>query len=272
LKPGDRIDFDDARTSQDARKPAKKSGSVRSTEPLSERPVMDAPALEIIDETPDWIVINKPSGLLVHPDSETSEEVTLVDALVTFDPAIAKIGEDPVRPGIMHRLDKEASGIMVIARTQEAFENLKQQFAEHKIEKRYLALVYGEVAEDEGDLKFRIARSKTKQRMAARPEHESAGKAAWTHYKTLKRFTNASLLELDIFSGRTHQIRAHLLAFNHPIMGDPLYNRKSEDRNVKTSRLMLQSVHLSFKDPRTGETKSYDLPPAPEFKELMSQF
>lgn len=227
--------------------------------------------LRIVDETDDWIVINKPNGLLVHPDGKDEDEATLVDALLGHDPSLAKIGEDPSRPGIMHRLDKEASGLMVIAKTQDAYDNLKKQFAEHTVEKRYIALVYGTVADEEGEIRFRIAHSKTKQRMAARPEHEETGKAAWTHYKTIKRFTHASLLELDIFSGRTHQIRAHLLAFSHPIIGDPLYVRRSEDRNIKAPRLMLQCIHLSFKDPKTGTAKSYDLPPEKEFDELMAK-
>jgi 23S rRNA pseudouridine1911/1915/1917 synthase len=228
------------------------------------------PKLQIIDETPDWIVINKPNGLLVHPDAN-SDEATLVDSVLAHDPSIEKVGEDPSRPGIMHRLDKEASGLMVIAKTQEAYEHLKKQFAEHSVEKRYLALVYGTVQDEEGEIRFRIAHSKSKQRMAALPEHEEGGKAAWTHFKTVKRFRGASLLELDIFSGRTHQIRAHLLAFSHPIIGDPLYFRKSEERNIKAPRLMLQCIHLSFKDPTTGTTKSYDIPPEKEFAELATK-
>lgn len=224
----------------------------------------------IIAETPDWLIVDKPAGLLVHPDAR-STNVTLVDFLVDHDPKIAKIGEDPSRPGIMHRLDREASGLMVIAKTQNAFDGLKRQFAEHVVDKRYLALVYGEMEKDEGEIKFKIARSKTKARMAARPEHEEGGQAAWTHYKILRRFRAATLLELTILTGRTHQIRAHLLAMNHPIMGDPLYRRPREDRNIVTPRLMLQSVHLSFIDPASGEKKEFILPPAPEFDAVMSR-
>ncbi|MFZ2804634.1 MAG: RluA family pseudouridine synthase [Patescibacteria group bacterium] len=258
LKEGDKVEFSDVEAKKEepaARK--KRQGHL--------------PPLKIIDETDDWIVINKPNGLLVHPDAKEVQEVTLVDALLAHDPKIVKIGEDPSRPGIMHRLDKEASGLMVIAKSQMAYDDLKKQFAEHSVEKRYIALVYGSVAEEEGEIRFRIAHSKTKQRMAARPEHEDTGKAAWTHYKKIKQLNHATLLELDIFSGRTHQIRAHLLAFSHPIIGDPLYFRKSEDRNIKAPRLMLQCIHLSFKDPKTGTQKSYDLPPEKEFDELMKK-
>ncbi len=225
------------------------------------------PNVPIIAETPDWLIIDKPAGLLVHPTSEKfeSNEPTLVDFLVAHDKNIAKVGEDPSRPGIMHRLDREASGLMVIAKTQDAFDSLKSQFAEHSVDKRYIALVYGEMEKEEGDIKFRIARSQTQSRMAARPEHEKVGRAAWTHFHVEKSFHNAALLELTIFSGRTHQIRAHLFALNHPIIGDPLYKQKSQDRNVKAPRLMLQSVHLQFKDPATGEEKVFTLPPAAEF-------
>ncbi len=225
------------------------------------------PDLRIIDKTPGYVVIDKPAGLLVHPDAK-QQTGTLVDALLEFDPKIAKIGEYPDRPGIMHRLDKEVSGLMVVARTQDAFDSLKKQFAEHSVDKQYLALVHGEMPQDEGDIKFRIAHSKTKNRMAARPTHEEQGKAAWTHYHVLKRFRHAALVELDILSGRTHQIRAHLLALGHPVMGDELYAVKQPGRSLKSPRLMLQCVHLGFKDPKSGELREYDLPPIAEFKQL----
>ena len=229
--------------------------------------------LRIIQETDAWIVIDKPAGLLVHPDAATKTG-TLADALVAHDPAIAKIGDDPSRPGIVHRLDREVSGLMVVAKTQDAYDALKRQFAEHTVDKRYLALVHGEVRKDEGDIKFRIARSTTKARMAARPESEEEGKAAWTHYLVLRRFRGATLLELAILSGRTHQIRAHMLALGHPVMGDPLYVRrgtKVEVRGTIVPRLMLQAVHLSFKDPATGEQTAFDIPADPAFDAVVKE-
>jgi len=256
LNPGDVVEFGTEGS-------AKGKTEVRP----EDRPALPPPELRIIDETKGFIVLDKPAGVLVHPDGKQLTG-TLVDALVAHDPKIAKVGEDPERPGIMHRLDKEVSGLMVVARTQDAFDGLKAQFAEHSVDKTYLALVHGEMEQEEGDIKFRIARSKTKSRMAARPSHEEEGKAAWTHYRTLKRFKNASLLELSIFSGRTHQIRAHLLALNHPVIGDVLYGRKNEDRNIKAPRLMLQCVKLGFKDPTTGEMREYELPPVKEFAEV----
>jgi len=259
LKTGDVIEF--SMTTEPNKASEKKE---RRTAPKH----TEIPVVPIIAETADYLVVDKPAGLLVHPTSEKfeSNEPTLVDFLVAHDPKIAKVGEDPSRPGIMHRLDREASGLMVVAKTQDAFDSLKKQFAEHSVDKRYIALVYGEMEKEEGDIKFRIARSQTESRMAARPEHEKIGRAAWTHYHVEKRFHNAALLELSIFSGRTHQIRAHLFALNHPIIGDPLYVQKAKDRNIKAPRLMLQNIHLSFKDPTSGELQTYTLPPAKAFE------
>ncbi len=250
LNPGDTVIFDDA--------------------PVGSTPEMDLPPPEIhiIDETPAYYVIDKPVGVLVHPNTKLHSG-TLVEAILARDPSIAKIGEDPQRPGIIHRLDRDVSGLMLVARTQDAFEHLKKQFSQHTIDKRYLALVYGEIPEDEGELKFRIARSKTRNRMAARPESEEGGKAAWTHYTVLKRFRGATLVECTILSGRTHQIRAHFLAFGHPVIGDPLYKRRAEDRNIKAPRLLLQSVHIGFNDPVTGELRTYDIAPDPSFEDVM---
>ncbi|MBU1349199.1 RluA family pseudouridine synthase [Patescibacteria group bacterium] len=257
LKAGDTVVFDDAEV---------KAG-VPHRAPMSKTGTTTVAPLRIVDETDGWVVINKPAGLIVHPDTITKTG-TLVDALIAHDPGIAKVGDDPERPGIMHRLDREVGGLMVIAKTQDAFDGLKKQFAGHTVEKRYIALVHGTIAKDEGDIKFRIARSKTKARMAARPESEDGGKAAWTHFKILRRFRNATLLELAILSGRTHQIRAHMLALGHPVFGDTLYTSQGQKPTAKkfaVTRLLLQAVHLSFKDPATGEDRTYDLAPDPAF-------
>lgn len=262
IKAGDIVEFDPEGRGERA------ATSSKRPEPQHAFP---ATPLKIINETDDWLVIDKPAGLLVHPDASHAAG-TLVDLLVAHDPKIAKIGEDPTRPGIMHRLDREVSGLMVIAKTQRAFDDLKRQFAEHSVEKKYLALVHGVIAKDEGDIKFRIARSKTKARMAARPEHEEVGQAAWTHYKVITRFTGATLIELTILSGRTHQIRAHLLALDHAIMGDPLYVARRKSRTTVAPRLLLQAIHLSFNDPASGERKSFDLAPVKAFEEVLKTF
>lgn len=260
LKAGDTVEFD-AETTRAPKKP---------TPTVAPGKKMNLPPLAVVQENDEWLVINKPSGLLVHPDVEHPSG-TLVDVLLAHDPKIAKVGEDPSRPGIMHRLDREVSGLMVIAKTQDAFDALRQQFAGHTVEKHYLALVHGEVPQDEGDIRFRIARSKSKARMAARPEHEEVGKAAWTHYAVVKRLSGATLLELTILSGRTHQIRAHLLALGHPVVGDDLYIPKATRARQKfdVPRLMLQAVKLEFDDPSTGERKRFELPPDAAFQPFL---
>lgn len=228
------------------------------------------PPLKIIEETADWLVIYKPAGLLVHPDTQTHEG-TLVDLLLAHSPAIAKVGEKPEAPGIVHRLDREVSGLMIIAKTQTAYESLQKQFAGRQVEKKYLALVHGALPHEFGDIKFRIARSTSQARMAARPIQEK-GRAAWTHYRVLERLPGATLTELQIFSGRTHQIRAHLFALGHPVMGDKLYKLRRTERTTRIPQLMLQSVELAFHDPHSGERRAFILPPDPEFARLLRTF
>lgn len=237
---------------------------------VKKKPLLVTPA--VIAETDEWLVIDKPTGLLVHEDREASEEATLVDWLIEQYPSIVKVGEDPVRPGIVHRLDREVSGLMVIAKTQQAYDELGKQFRGRTTKKTYLGLTHGVISQDEGDIKFRIARSTTAARMAARPSREEAGKAAWTHYHVLERFKGATLVQLEILSGRTHQIRAHLYALGRPIVGDALYALKKTDRNVNAPRLMLQSVGLEFDDPVTHEHKIFSLKPDPAFETLTRDF
>lgn len=235
---------------------------------------VSAADLRIVAETKDWILLNKQPGVLMHPDRVHPHAIstgTLIDAVIEHAPEIAKVGDDPVRPGIISRLDKDVSGLVVIAKTQDAFDELKHQFATHSVKKEYLALVHGELPKDAGDIKFRIARSSDKARMAALPESSTEGQVAWTHYDVVERFAGATLLKVQILTGRTHQIRAHLFAFEHPVMGDILYKLRRPDRKINSSRLMLQSVALSFKDPASGKEKSHRLDPDPEFDELMKK-
>ena len=253
--------------------PVREGSEVRVVEvvasPVAKPSFKPLPALDIIAETDDWLVLNKAAGVLVHP-AASSDEPTLVDALLKRYPEIAKVGGEPERPGIIHRLDRDVSGLMIVAKTERAFEELKRQFQQREIKKKYLALVHGEVAKDSGDIRFKLARSTTKGRMAARPEtEETEGKAAWTHYTVLERLPGASLLAVDIFSGRTHQIRAHLFALGHPVVGDTLYLQRNTNRRHEAPRLMLQSTDLSFVDPITQEPQTFHLEPDPAFAQLI---
>ncbi len=255
LKEGDKVTFDpDAKPLVDA---ASSSASKKKL-----------PKLKIIKETSDWMVIDKPIDLLVHPTAK-STEMTLVDLIIAHAPEIARVGEDPTRPGIVHRLDRDTSGLMVIAKSPCAYESLRHQFAQHSVHKTYLALVQGVMHQDQGEIKFRLSRSQSKGRMAAHPVESENGRAAWTYYKVLERLIGASLLELEIFSGRTHQIRTHLHALEHPVLGDRLYHTSRPLKRVVPSRLCLQSVGLTFEDPATGEPREFHLDPDPVFEEML---
>lgn len=204
----------------------------------------------IIDETDNYLVIEKPSGLLVHPNAPLSEddnEPTLVDWLRKKVRNIDSVGELH-RPGLVHRLDREVSGLMVIAKTPQSYEHLKEQFKKRQIMKVYTALVAGGPADDDGTISFRIARSKrTPRRMAARPE-SADGKEAVTKYDVLQRFKNATLLSVRILTGRTHQIRTHLFAKGWPVVGDTLYTHKDAPKLPPLSRPFLHASKLGFED------------------------
>ncbi|MBI5765686.1 RluA family pseudouridine synthase [Candidatus Falkowbacteria bacterium] len=209
---------------------------------------------KIIAEENDFLIIEKPAGLLVHP-TEKNETDTLVDWLIDQFPKLKKIGENPERPALIHRLDKDVSGLMIIPKTQEAFDYFKQQFKEHNIIKKYIGLVYGEIKKDEAEINFAIGRSGNKKGLfAARPKSkkeqlDDKAKKAITNFMVLKKFKNYTLLEIQILTGRTHQIRVHLLAYGHPIVGDRLYFLKKLKPKINLERIFLHACHLSFIGP-----------------------
>lgn len=224
---------------------------------------------KLIEENKDWLVIEKPAGLTVHSGPGIKEK-TLIDYLIEDYPIIATAGDDPKRPGIVQRLDKEVSGLMVVAKTTEGFEFLKAQFKKRSVKKEYTALAFGVIEKDSEILDFPIKRSSKGYKMAALPriseeklenkklnnrdlgiqEALSEAKDAWTEFKVLKRYTNSTLVKVRIKTGRTHQIRVHFYAFNHPLIGDRLYsNKKSKAKNLKIplNRVFLFADHLVFK-------------------------
>jgi 23S rRNA pseudouridine1911/1915/1917 synthase len=216
----------------------------------------EPPALEVLFENADVLVVNKPAGLLVHP-TLASREATLMDAVLKYDPKIKGVGGDLHRSGIVHRLDREASGVMIIARHDKAHRFLKDQFKNRLTEKHYSVLVLGKVAEPYGTINFPIARSSTRSRMAARPLSQE-GKEAITHYAISQRFTTSTLLEVRIETGRTHQIRAHFFALGHPVAGDTLYVRR-DLKPLKLDRLFLHAKALTVTLP-DGEQKTFEAP------------
>lgn len=205
--------------------------------------------VKIILDDPNFLIIEKPAGLLVHP-TEKNETDTLIDWLIERYPKLKKIGEDPQRPAIVHRLDKEVSGLMLIPKNQDAFDFYKKQFKLREITKKYIALTHGQIVKDEDDITFPIGRSKTtKGIFAARPlnQLDEQSKSAHTKIIAIKKYRKYTLLEVQILTGRTHQIRVHLLAYGHPIVGDKLYGKKSENKDP-LDRIFLHANYLSFID------------------------
>jgi len=228
--------------------------------------------VEIIFETQDYLIINKPAGLVVHTD-RVNKDNTLADWLVENYPKIKGIGEDKDRSGIVHRLDKDVSGLMVVAKTQEMFENLKGQFKTRKIEKEYEALVYGKMEQVEGRIELPIIRSKSTGMFVAQTQEESEGRKAITEYETEKKFINYTLLKIKILTGRTHQIRVHLRAIGHSIVGDELYATKDvrkKLKKVKLDRLWLYAARLRFKD-LEGETQEFKIDRPEELKNILEK-
>lgn len=199
--------------------------------------------IPIIWESKDFLVINKPSGLIVHGGVGIKEK-TLVDWLLKHYPEIVKVGEDLSRPGIVHRLDKEVSGLMVIAKTQDAFDCLKKQFKGHKIKKEYLALVYGKVTKETEEIKFYLERSRRKGKIVARPDE--IGRPATTQFEVVRYLKEYSLLKVRPLTGRTHQIRVHLKAYGYPVVGDKIYRPKGIKKRAELERIFLHAAFLGF--------------------------
>jgi len=227
--------------------------------------------LNFLFEDKDVVVFEKPAGLMVH-EATGKNEITVTDLLIKHCPAIKKIGDDPRRPGIVHRLDKLASGVMIAAKTPTAFDFLKKQFSEHATKKEYLVLVYGTPGKDNGTISFKLGRSKTKGRMVAHPADSEDGKEAITHFEVIQRFKTNALLRVIIETGRTHQIRAHFRAMNLPVVGDPLY-KKNYMKNIKPiplPRLFLHAHKLTIPLP-DGSTPTFESPLPDELKQILNE-
>ena len=228
------------------------------------------PEPKIIFEDDNYLVIDKPAGLAVHPGGNI-KGATLKDWLVNYLPEIISIGESEERPGIVHRLDMDVSGLMVLAKTKEAYDDLKKQFKARRVTKEYVALVYGDISKDSDVIDFPIKRSREGFKMAAMPRNNEniltrkhpknrdqgnldaleVAKDSITEFSIIKRFVNYNLIDIKIKTGRTHQIRVHLYAYGHPLVGDPLYfTKKTKVKNQKfgLGRVFLFSKKLAFKN------------------------
>jgi 23S rRNA pseudouridine1911/1915/1917 synthase len=222
--------------------------------------------LNILFEDASLLVVNKPPGLVVHP-AAGHEEHTLVNALLHHcKGSLSGIG-GVARPGIVHRLDKETSGCLVVAKNDETHLGLARQFEERTVQKLYDALLLGLLADDEGEIRASIARHPThRKRMAVRDNSES--RFAHTSYRVLERLIHATHVEAEIHTGRTHQIRVHFQFIGHPVLGDATYGAKANRRFAETTgyeapRVLLHARKLAFTHPVTGKKMKF-LAPLPE--------
>ena len=218
-------------------------------------------ALDVIFQDDNLCLINKPSGLTVHP-TETSETETLAHYLLYHYSSIEGVGNHPLRPGIVHRLDRLTSGIMVVAKDQTTYDDLKAAWKNGLVQKEYVALVWGDVP-TAGSIGTKISRSKRTGRMVAK---EDIGREAFTLYNPLMHFTNATLVAIATHTGRTHQIRAHFKSLGQPIMGDPLYVYKG--KRSELPRLFLHAVKISF--PYKGTLQTWEAPIPEDFSDFMA--
>ncbi len=227
-------------------------------------PVAEEIPLEIRYEDRDVVVINKPAGMVVHPGAGNPSG-TLVNALLAHCTDLSGIGGE-IRPGIVHRLDKDTSGLLVVAKNDAAHQHLSQQFSRHSIKRVYVALVYGVMKADKGRIEGAIGRHPSnRQKMSGASRH---GKHAVTHWQVIERFPGFSLLKLRLETGRTHQIRVHLSESGHPLVGDPVYGgsgRLSSVKDVplreavrKFDRQALHARVLGFIHPVTGEYLEFE--------------
>ena len=227
--------------------------------------------LEIIYEDENFLAVNKPAGLLVHAIANSSvREMTLADWAVSKRPEIATVGDDPInRPGIVHRLDKDTSGVILIARKQEYFEYLKSLFASHKIKKTYLAVVFGRFPDRSGRIEKPIGIISGSLRRSTRSEKMQ--KTAVTEYRIKKEMKSGgeffSGVEVMPQTGRTHQIRVHFASVNHPLVGDPIYGKKNQPEWAQG--LMLHALSLEFSI-AAGRSIRIEAEPPKEFERFFS--
>ena len=221
--------------------------------------------LKCLFEDEHILVIEKPSGLVVHPGAGTTKH-TLVNGLLFYCPSLRGVGNDE-RPGIVHRLDKETSGAMVVAKTQLAYEELQRQFKAREVEKLYLGLVWGRMPEKTGQITWDIGRHwKQRQRISIKTKKP---KAAETHFTVRQEWGEFSLLEIRPLTGRTHQIRVHFAASGHPVVGDTRYGRKKT--KLQISRMFLHAVRLAFVHPGSKERVEFSSPLPQELSEFLEK-
>ena len=236
--------------------------------PTTELTPEDIP-LDIVYEDDEVVVVNKPAGMVVHPGAGNASGTLVHGLLALFADLAQSLPGDPARPGVVHRLDKGTSGLIVVARTEEAYSSLVHQMATRTVERRYLALVWGAVESSEGVVDAPVGRS---SRDPTRMAVAAGGRPARTRYTVAGRYTTPApltLLECSLETGRTHQVRVHLAAIGHPVVGDNRYGKGRPE--LRLGRPFLHAHSLDFDHPRTGARTSFSSPLPPELAAVLSE-
>lgn len=221
--------------------------------------------LDIIYEDEDMLVINKEKGIVVHPGNGNPDGTLANAVMAKCKGSLSGIG-GKIRPGIVHRIDKDTSGLIIVAKNDTAHLNLSKQIQDRKVKKTYIALVRGVIKENEATINMPIGRSsKDRKKMAVTKD----GKEAITHFKVLKRYNGFTLLEVKIETGRTHQIRVHLSEIGYPVVGDEVYSNGKNPFGVKGQ--MLHAEKLELKHPRTGKDLTFEAPVPKYFANIINQ-
>lgn len=224
--------------------------------------------LDIIFEDSDILVLNKPSGLVVHP-APGHEGGTLVNALLFHCEDLMGVGGE-LRPGIVHRLDRDTTGVMVVAKNETAHRQLVDQFREREINKEYLAIVWGRPEPPSGTIRTLIGRSEHDRKKMS--TNVLSGRTSVTHYQTLEDLGIATLVKLDLETGRTHQIRVHMAHIGHPVVGDATYGgRKKAVKTMSASRQMLHAERIAFFHPTTCEQLEFHAPIPEDMRKLIAE-
>jgi 23S rRNA pseudouridine1911/1915/1917 synthase len=241
---------------------------VRPAEPTPLHATPEEIPLTVLYEDEDLVAIDKPAGMVVHSGAGI-QSGTLVNALLHRFATLSRAAGD-LRPGIVHRLDRYTSGVLLVAKNDAAHQRLAEQFASRRVEKTYLALVHGNVKLERGRSEKPIARDpKQRVRMTARL---ARGRAAWSEYRVLRRFAGLTLLEVRIGTGRTHQIRVHLASIGHPVVGDRLYGAPAKVAGEPTlPRYFLHAYRIRFEQPTTGEPVTIESPLPGDLEEWMQR-
>lgn len=227
--------------------------------------------IEILYKDDDIVVVNKPAGLVMYP-AAGHRSGTLMNALAYHIDKLASVG-GPLRPGVVHRLDKDTSGVVVVALSEKAYYALIEVFKRREIRRAYYAIVFGHMKEKEGEIELHIGRSKThRKKMSTMVKR---GRYAKTYWRVMEEYRDATLIEVRLATGRTHQIRVHFSSIGHPVLGDSVYGRKTslkiKERTIKIPRQMLHAFELGFVHPVMGEWLEFSSPMPEDILDLIQK-